>query len=684
MITDLSSRITPAVPDSVDLEPCESGLAPPLRFCEIAMAAVASLIRQSTSGPGSLEADYLHRHWIAVAAESSDWVKAFRHAQAQPHDNDLASLSLMTELGGTELELLAVALTAMVEEDAMAGRALAYLQAPVSKSRPTLGLLATAFAPLGTGSSLYADILNGVAVRSGLLLVNEESAPLPERSLTVPTSLCLALAGHDAPWPGAQLGLGDAQVVTLPERVRRAAAEQAGALIHCETRGLLIRCASVAEARTAAALVAGALQRRPLFLQGDKFIGLGSLLTLRKHLPVFVHDLAPGERRTLPDLPGYTGPVIAIAGLEGSVEGPLGSVPTWTLPVPDAQERVALWTQALRSPYGPSGPDTQRASLIQELARHQRHSAGRIAQLARLAQHHATLGKRAQPVAEDLAAAAWTSEGVGLDTLAEPMRMPVPDEAVVVSGVLRRQLDLLVLRCRARDGLADGLGPATAVRYRPGVRALFLGPSGTGKTLAAAWLATRLRLPLYRVDLSSVTSKYIGETEKNLSRLLTAAERDDVILLFDEADSLFGKRTEIRDSNDRFANAQTNYLLQRIENYDGIVLLTSNSKQRFDSAFARRLDLVLEFPMPSPEERRALWLAHLGHLHDLGPDHLNRLAALADVPGGVIRNAVLSAALLARHAGRLIQLPDCTAALEAEYRKLGRQLPPELRPAIPT
>src|SRR5207302_11471594 len=148
----------------------------------------------------------------------------------------------------------------------------------------------------------------------------------------------------------------------------------------------------------------------------------------------------------------------------------------------------------------------------------------------------------------------------------------------------------------------------TVARYRPGVRALFLGPSGTGKTLAAGWLATQLGLPLFRVDLASITSKYIGETEKNLSQLLARAEHAEVVLLFDEADSLFGKRTDVKDSNDRFANAQTNYLLQRIETFDGIALLTSNSRSRFDAAFSRRLDLIIEFPMPGPEERRAAWV----------------------------------------------------------------------------
>src|SRR4051794_19206528 len=182
------------------------------------------------------------------------------------------------------------------------------------------------------------------------------------------------------------------------------------------------------------------------------------------------------------------------------------------------------------------------------------------------------------------------------------MSEPIPDAALVMTPALAAELNALVARCRARDGLADGLGASASTRYHPGVRALFIGPSGTGKTLAAGWLATTLGLPLYRVDLVGVTSKYIGETEKNLAQLLDRAEQAEVVLLFDEADSLFGKRTDVREANDRFANAQTNYLLQRIESFDGIAILTSNSRARFDTAFARRLDLIVDFPLPGPEE----------------------------------------------------------------------------------
>jgi SpoVK/Ycf46/Vps4 family AAA+-type ATPase len=285
---------------------------------------------------------------------------------------------------------------------------------------------------------------------------------------------------------------------------------------------------------------------------------------------------------------------------------------------------------------------------------------------------------RTQPEFSDVAAASWVGEGSGLEALAQPLRDLIPDEALVAGSVLREELSRLLLRCRSRESLIDGLGASALARYRPGVRALFTGQSGTGKTLAAGWLATQLGLPLYRADLASVTSKYIGETEKNLAQLLARAEESGIILLFDEADSLFGKRTEVRESNDRFANAQTNYLLQRIETFDGIALLTSNSRARFDPSFCRRLDLIIEFPLPGPEERRLLWLSHLGSHHRLTPRELNQIAATVDLAGGHIRNAVLTAAMLAQARNCPIEYHDVCVGLSDECRKLGRQMPVEL------
>ena len=251
------------------------------------------------------------------------------------------------------------------------------------------------------------------------------------------------------------------------------------------------------------------------------------------------------------------------------------------------------------------------------------------------------------------------------------------DAALVLPQSLRDSLDRLLERARMRTRLHEKLGPAVTSRYRPGVRALMVGESGTGKTLAAHWLATKLGLPLYRVDLAALTSKWIGETEKNLSAILSAAEHADVLLFFDEADALFANRTEVGDSNDRHANAQTNYLLQRIEEFDGVALLASNSRDRFDPAFVRRLDAILEFPLPEGPARRDLWTAHLGDHHELAARDLDRLAVSVDLAGGHIRNVVLAAAARATAGGRKIRWGDLVEAAADEYAKLGRP-PPDL------
>jgi SpoVK/Ycf46/Vps4 family AAA+-type ATPase len=200
--------------------------------------------------------------------------------------------------------------------------------------------------------------------------------------------------------------------------------------------------------------------------------------------------------------------------------------------------------------------------------------------------------------------------------------------------------------------------------------------------LAARWLATELALPLIAVDLAALTSKWIGETEKNLAQVFARAERTCAVLLFDEADSVFGARTDVGSANDRFANNQTNYLLQRIETYDGIIILTTNARQRLDTAFARRLDTVIEFPLPGPVERRALWQLHLGSCAETGTEldaqEIDCFAGLVDLPGGHVRNAVLAARAMALAEERALQPGDITLALRAEYNKLGRAVPADL------
>ncbi|WP_460890946.1 ATP-binding protein, partial [Ramlibacter alkalitolerans] len=415
------------------------------------------------------------------------------------------------------------------------------------------------------------------------------------------------------------------------------------------------------------ALVARAFGREPAFFEQEPAPGAGLWLTLCGLLPVLCLDLGPGESRRLRPLPAYRGPVLLATGCEGSFEHESQAVTAWRVPLPQAPERALLWTAMLQDP-----------ALAQRLGRQYRHDAERIVQLGRAARYHASLHGEAV-AAHHVAEAARSTAPARLGTVAELLPEPIAQDVLIVPPSLRQHLLALRHRCEGREGLADGLGASTRARYRPGVRALLVGPSGTGKTLAAGWLATQLGLPLYRVDLAAVSSKYIGETEKNLAQLFARAEHDEVVLLFDEADALFGKRTEVRESTDRFANAQTNYLLERIESFEGIALLASNSRSRFDSAFTRRLDAILEFPQPGPQERRALWLGHLGTQHGLGDHELNQLAGSCELAGGHIRNMVLAAAARARAAQRAVAYEDVLHAVAAECRKLGRQPPTGLQ-----
>lgn len=561
-------------------------------------------------------------------------------------------------------ETMAIALARASELEPMAARALIWLQHPVGETRPTLGLLARLCDALGEPDALAA-LAGGAAQAHGLIQLAPEDRPLCERSVRLALPIVLALEGREGCFAGVDLRT-DALPALAPSALEAARRHAAGLARDDDgARVLVIRAALEHEARAAATRVAEALGARPAFIAGDPPPGLAPWLWLRRRLPVLCIPTAPGDHHRLPEIIGHRGPLLVATGDDGGFEAG-GAVTQWRLPVPALAERIQLWRHSLGDALAPAA--------IEALASAHRHGAGRIVELAQAARSAAA---RAGEAVEGRHVGAVARSGVGaeLGALAELLDEDIADDALVLAPALREALDALLVRCRLRDTLADALGRAARTRYRPGVRALFVGPSGTGKTLAASWVATRLGLPLFRVDLAAVTSKYIGETEKNLSELFARAAHAEVVLLFDEADSLFGKRTDVKDANDRFANQQTNYLLQRIESHDGIVVLTSNSRARFDPAFTRRLDAILDFPAPGPDERRALWLAHLGDAHALDAAALNRIAAACDLAGGDIRNVVLAAAARTHGHDRRIGEAELLAALAAEYRKLGKPLP---------
>ncbi|MCP5227334.1 ATP-binding protein [Accumulibacter sp.] len=636
----------------------ETRFAPSLADIAFALLAEGS---GTETGP---ELAWLESHsdGLATSAGSIDMQAALSAWSAQPPEFDRLLHALAAHEQLSLAETLALALGRAAELVPMAARALIWLQHPVGEARPTVGLIASLCQRLGEHEVLSA-LADGPARRHGIIRLHPEDRPLCERSVRVAQPLLFALSGRGGCFDGVDSHAG--ALPSLPDSTIAEARRHGAGLVDDGVRTLLIRSGQALEARAAAARVAAAVGARAVFFEGEAPAGLGPWLWLSACLPVWCVSLAPGERRQAPRIAGHQGPLLVACGLEGSVEAG-GAVAQWRLPVPAAGERRQLWRSVLGS--------TPSEETISALAAHHRHGAGRIAELGQAARSAAARGGEQLDIAH-VTQVARSGVGADLGALAELLAEDIPDAALIMTPALRSALDALLARCRLRDTLAEGLGAAARTRYRPGVRALLVGPSGTGKTLAASWVATRLGLPLYRVDLASVTSKYIGETEKNLSDLFARAEHAEVVLLFDEADSLFGKRTDVKDANDRFANQQTNYLLQRIESFEGIVLLTSNSRARFDSAFTRRLDAILEFPTPGPEERRALWLAHLGDAHGLDAATLNRLASASDLAGGHIRNVVLAAAALARQRGTALDEDALLAGVAAEYRKLGKPLP---------
>ncbi|MEH2120425.1 ATP-binding protein [Nostoc sp.] len=260
-----------------------------------------------------------------------------------------------------------------------------------------------------------------------------------------------------------------------------------------------------------------------------------------------------------------------------------------------------------------------------------------------------------------------------LDELAQRIEPAADWEDLVLPPLHKQVLDEVVAHVRQRNTVYGSWGFGGKGARGLGITALFAGASGTGKTLAAEVLASVLRLDLYRIDLSSVISKYIGETEKNLRQVFDAAQESGVILLFDEADALFGKRSEVKDSRDRYANIEVSYLLQSMEAYPGLAILTTNLKSSIDTAFLRRIRFVVQFPFPDTIQRAEIWRQVFPTSTPTQELDSMKLAKL-NVAGGNIRNIALNAAFLAADAGESVQMKHLLRAAQSEYSKLEKPL----------
>jgi SpoVK/Ycf46/Vps4 family AAA+-type ATPase len=339
------------------------------------------------------------------------------------------------------------------------------------------------------------------------------------------------------------------------------------------------------------------------------------------------------------------------------------------IPAPNTALQQALWKFHLNGALGERREIDQLTACF-DLTAEQIAKAAHFARQTTVARDptngHITIA--------DLFSSSRVQSQPKLSTLARKIEPKYCWDDLVLPNDQMEQLRELTNWVKHRQTVMGEWGFASKLSLGRGINALFVGPSGTGKTMAAEVIAHELALDLYKIDLSAVVSKYIGETEKNLSRIFAEAEHSNAILFFDEADALFGKRSEVRDAHDRYANIEIAYLLQKMEEYEGITVLATNFKQNIDEAFFRRIRFIIEFPFPNEEYRRRIWqkVFPIGTPMDLEID-FEFLARQYKLTGGNIRNVALTAAFYLADDGNKINMRLLSRATKREYQKMGKQ-----------
>jgi len=558
----------------------------------------------------------------------------------------------------------------IIEEDLRFGSLFAVLQDPLQFRRPCLGLLGWLLGDSDAWRTCRP------LVEGGLLLVENQQESRSEWMLRLPPPIWDALRNrigeHPAPGLVYQPAATFPQLpdLILMDETREQVWNAPDLMRSGQISALVVRGMTNSGRRALLGSIARVLQRDVLLYEGkpDESRNLiGPLATLLGAMPILRCNPGPGETVDMPKFQIYDGPVGITLGRSGGLRGQLmQNALTLTIPPPDFEARQKFWKL--------SGVPIEPADL-DEIAHRFLLTGGTIQRAAILGYTYTTLDKRSSLTAADVQNALRALNRQSLDTLATHLDSVSGWDDLVVGSTVRQELMTLETRCIERERLREGAGPAFDNNLTRGVRAMFSGPSGTGKTLAARALAGVLQMDIYRVDLAAVINKYIGETERNLNEVFSRSEELDVILLLDEGDSLMTKRTDVSNANDRYANLETNYLLQRLETYEGIVIITTNAAQRIDNAFLRRLDVVVDFGKPEIDERRKLWQIHLPADNAITPAFMEKVVMLCILTGGQIRNAALYAMLLALDDKKSVNDRHLEAALEREYRTAGASYP---------
>jgi len=590
-----------------------------------------------------------------------------RRLPGDPHPLD----RLADRLGFSPAEVELLLLGGMSEEHEGLAAILRTLH-PRGEPRVSVGLAVQLLGSSEMDRDAFRELLEtSPVVTSGALRVMGDE-PFFERSLQLPEALWSALHDIDV-WPASVTTLdGPIAIAGLEEWLATSSASRATAAIHQgEVCTVVVTGANEETAfQRARALVAHAgVKPVCILLSATTEPGLAKVIQIhalaRGIAPVLKLAVAEGSSAEFPSFDGYPGALVSCGQFSASAAS--GTRPLIVVPVerllPVARKR--MWSAALPGMAPQSSFLAARYPVEPAIA----------AAVASDLEFVAGLENR-EPTVEDAALSIHARGNISFSPGVKLVRSSSTWDDLVLPEDRLEQLREAVARLELQMRVFDEWGFLRNRSGARGVRLLFTGPPGTGKTLSAEVLANALKVDLLVVDLSRVVSKWIGETEKNLSAVFDAAERGQAALFFDEADALFGKRTEVVDAHDRYANLETAYLLTRLEQFEGLAILATNLRQNIDAAFLRRLEFVIDFAEPDREERFALWSCHLPKDAPLADDvNLYELATLYPVVGGVIRNAAVAAGFLAAHDGMPIDRRHFIHAIRREYAKAGRSFP---------
>ena len=583
----------------------------------------------------------------------------------------LGRLASGARLSALDVELLVVAVAPDV--DSRYEQFYGYLNDDVTRRRASAGLaLRLCGRPEADAEGRARLDAGAPLVRTGLLTVDDPERPFLSRTLRVPDRTVAHLLGDDRWDPDLAGILVTDDLSALPsngdsERLGRALGNGVRLVyVHERTGASGLACA-------AAALEANGMGC--VGVDAERLAGLQDVAGLIRG--VVREAVLRGAGVAFGPVDGVSPAVVLEAFADVPVPlvlyGTGGWDPRWSARPPlqcdafplTAAERAGLWRDALDGRVAPqvdAAAATAHFVLGAIAVRRAADAASVVAAVdgGPVEVGHLRYGARGQNAA-------------GLERLARRIEPAVDwDDLVLPDGVLLG-LKELAARARHRDTVLGEWRMRPGGGRGRGVTGLFAGDSGTGKTMSAEVIAAALGLDLYTVNLATVVDKYIGETEKNLERIFTEAAGVNGVLLFDEADAIFGKRSEVRDAHDRYANVESAYLLQRMETFDGLAILATNLRANLDEAFTRRLDVVVDFPVPDEGLRHALWERCLGERLPRSSDvDLQFLAGAFELAGGHIRSAAVTSAYLAAAADRPVSMADVIGAVAREYRKLGR------------